>query len=59
MPVSDKDRRDYERGLKDRKAGIFPRLVGDVLGDVKDSEAYWKGRRGEPLDADKKRDETK
>ena len=54
MAVSKKDREDYERGLDDRNKGVFDQAATDIPVDHPDSEAYYKGRKGEQLDEDKK-----
>ena len=51
--VSPKDRKDYEQGLRDREKGVLDQVFTDVTVNHPDSEAYYKGRRGEQLDADK------
>ena len=54
MAVSKKDREDYKEGLRDRKNGTFDQVLTDLTVDHPDYEAYYKGRRGEQLDKDKK-----
>lgn len=53
MSVSRKDRDDYEEGLRDRDKGVFDQAVNDITVSHPDTEAYYKGRRGEQLDEDK------
>lgn len=53
MAVSREDRNDYERGQHDRDLGLFDQVVTDITVQHPDSEAYYKGRRGEQLDEDK------
>jgi hypothetical protein len=53
--VSNKDRRDYDEGRKDRGKGTMDQFVIDISGNHPDSDAYYKGRRGEQLDSNKKR----
>ena len=53
MSVSKHDRDDYEEGLRDREKGIFDQALNDITVNHPDSEAYYKGRRGEQLDEDK------
>ena len=53
MSVSKHDRDDYEEGLRDREKGIFDQAVNDITVNRPDSDAYYKGRRGEQLDEDK------
>jgi hypothetical protein len=52
MSVSEQDREDYEEGLRDRGKGIFDQALNDVTVNHPDTEAYYKGRRGEQLDED-------
>jgi hypothetical protein len=54
MAVSKQDRDDYERGRSDEKAPFLNRAIDDITVNHPDSPAYYKGREGEPLDADKK-----
>jgi hypothetical protein len=51
--VSKKDREEYEEGLRDRQKGVFDQAIIDISVNHPDSEAYYKGRRGEQLDEDK------
>ena len=53
MSVSKEDRKDYEEGLHDRQKGVFDQAINDVTVNHPDTEAYYKGRRGEELDEDK------
>lgn len=53
MSVSKRDREEYEEGRRDRKKGIFDQAITDIFVNHPDSEAYYKGRRGEQLDEDK------
>lgn len=53
MTVSRQDRDDYEEGLRDRDKGVFDQALIDIPANHPDSEAYYKGRRGEELDEDK------
>lgn len=53
MAVSRQDREDYEQGLRDRDMGVFDQAVNDISVNHPDTEAYYKGRRGEQLDEDK------
>lgn len=55
--VTEKDRKDYEEGRRDAKENCLIQAVRDALPGTH-SEAYYKGRGGEQLDADKK-DEKK
>jgi hypothetical protein len=55
--VSKKDRKEYEEGLRDRSKGVFDQAIIDVSVDHPDSEAYYKGRRGEQLDEDEHEDD--
>lgn len=57
MSVSKKDREEYEEGLHDREKGVFDQALIDIPANHPDSEAYYKGRRGEQLDEDKDEDE--
>jgi hypothetical protein len=50
MSVSKKDREDYEEGLDDRDKGLFDQVLNDITVNHPDTEAYYKGRRGEQLD---------
>jgi hypothetical protein len=54
MAVSHDDRDDYEQGLRDRNLGLFDQVINDITVQHPDSDAYYKGRRGEQLDDDKK-----
>lgn len=51
--VSKKDREDYDEGRRDRSKGTMDQVVTDLSGNHPDSDAYYKGRRGEQLDKDK------
>ena len=53
MSVSKEDRKDYEEGLHDRQKSVFDQAINDVTVNHPDTEAYYKGRRGEQLDEDK------
>ncbi len=53
MSVSKHDRDDYERGREDRSLGFFDQAITDITVNHPDSDAYYKGRRGEELDEDK------
>ena len=53
MSVSKTDREDYEEGLHDRGKGIFDQALNDITVNHPDTEAYYKGRRGEQFDEDK------
>ena len=57
--VSRKDRDDYEAGRRDRHKGVFDQAVIDLTVNHPDSDAYYKGRRGEQLDEDKKAEKDK
>jgi hypothetical protein len=52
--VSKKDREDYKQGQEDRHKGVFDQAVIDIAVNHPDSDAYYKGRRGEQLDKDKR-----
>jgi hypothetical protein len=52
MSVSKHDREEYEEGFRDRNKGVFDQFINDVTVDHPDSEAYYKGRRGEQFDED-------
>src|SRR5579884_1771376 len=54
MAVSQKDRDEYEEGRSDREKGALEQVYTDVFVKHPDSAAYYKGREGEQLDADKK-----
>jgi hypothetical protein len=56
MSVSKHDRDEYEEGLHDRDKGVLEQAFNDVTVNHPDSEAYYKGRRGEQLDEDKDQD---
>jgi hypothetical protein len=47
-----KDREDYEEGLRDRHLDIFDQAFLDIIVNHPDSDAYYKGRRGEKFDED-------
>jgi hypothetical protein len=53
MSLSKRDRDDYKQGQRDRGLGIFDQAISDITVQHPDSEAYYKGRRGEQLDEDK------
>ena len=55
MSVSKKEREDYEQGLRDRKKSAIDQIFIDQTVNHPDTKAYYKGRRGEPLDDDKKK----
>jgi hypothetical protein len=55
--VSKKDRDEYEEGRRDRDKGVFDQAIIDISDNHPDSEAYYKGRRGEQFDEDKDEDE--
>ena len=57
MCISKKDRKDYEEGSRDREKSTGSQVGIDMTGNHPDTEAYYKGRRGEQLDGDK--DENK
>jgi hypothetical protein len=52
MSVSRQDREDYEEGRRDRDKGVFDQAINDITVNHPDTEAYYKGRRGEQLDED-------
>jgi hypothetical protein len=54
--IDDKARDDYKEGQNDSKKGVFDTAVTDITVNHPDSDAYYKGRSGEPLDSDKKKD---
>lgn len=54
MAVSKHDREEYEQGLHDREKGVLEQAFNDITVNHPDSEAYYKGRRDEQLDEDKK-----
>jgi hypothetical protein len=53
MTVSKRDREEYDEVRRDRERGTLDQAITDLSGHHPDSEAYYKGRRGEQLDADK------
>jgi hypothetical protein len=53
MAVSEQDHEDYERGLHDRDLGLFDQVINDITVQHPDTNAYYKGRRGEQLDKDR------
>jgi hypothetical protein len=53
MAVSKEDRNDYKRGQHDRDLGLFDQVITDITVQHPDSDAYYKGRRGEQLNEDK------
>jgi hypothetical protein len=55
VSVSQHDRDDYEEGLRDREKGVLDQALNDITVNHPDSDAYYKGRRGEQLDEDKDR----
>lgn len=52
VSASQQDREDYEGGQQDRDLAVLDQLFNDITAQHPDSEAYYKGRRGEPLDED-------
>lgn len=54
--VKQHDRDEYNQGVRDRKKGVFDQAITDITSNHPDSEAYYKGRRGERLDEDKDED---
>jgi hypothetical protein len=54
MAVSKQDRNDYEEGVRDSKKGVIEQAINDIPSNHPDNEAYYKGRKGEKLDDDKK-----
>jgi hypothetical protein len=56
VSVSKHDRDEYEEGLRDRDKGVLEQAFNDITVNHPDSEAYYKGRRGEQLDEDKDKD---
>ena len=54
--VSQKDRKDYEAGRRDREKSTIEQVAIDLGGNHSGTDAYYKGRRDEQLDADKKKD---
>jgi hypothetical protein len=56
VAVSKNDREEYEEGLRDRQKGVLDQALIDIPVNHPDSEAYYKGRRGEQLDEDKDED---
>jgi len=59
MAVSKRDRDDYEQGERDRDKGVLDQAFNDITVNHPDSDAYYKGRRGEQLDEDKDEDKDK
>jgi hypothetical protein len=55
--TSKKDRDEYQQGRRDRDKGVFDQAIMDISENHPDSEAYYKGRRGEQFDEDKDEDE--
>jgi len=56
MAISDKDRKDHKEGRRDSRKGVFEQALNDIAGTHPGTEAYYKGRRNEQLDKDKKKD---
>ena len=54
--VSKRDRKEYEEGQRDRHKDLIDQVITDLSDNHPDSEAYYKGRRGEQLDEDKQDD---
>jgi hypothetical protein len=53
--ISKQDRADYEQGQRDSKLGVVEQAATrDIPVNHPDNSAYYKGRSGEQLDADKK-----
>jgi hypothetical protein len=50
MPISEKDRRDYERGIRDRNRPVVEQVAHDIVINHPDTRTYHMGRRGEELD---------
>ena len=57
--VDVKTRRAYEEGQRDREKGLVDRMITDITGKHSPDPAYYKGRRDEQLDGDKKQDDKK
>lgn len=55
LMVSKKDRDDYEEGRRDRSSSTMDQFVTDISGNHPGTDAYYKGRKGEQLDSDKKK----
>jgi len=53
--VSEKDRKDYEEGRRDRQKSTLDQFITDMTGHHAGTDAYYKGRKGEQLDKDKKK----
>jgi hypothetical protein len=53
--VSQKDRDDYKEGGRDSQKGTIDQVVTDMSGNHPGTDSYYKGRKGEQLDSDKKK----
>ncbi len=53
--VEKKDREEYKEGQRDGGKGTVDRVVTDISQNHPGTDAYYKGRRGEQLDDDKKK----
>jgi hypothetical protein len=53
--VTKKDRKDHGRGTEDRSKSTFDRFLTDLTGQHPGTSAYYKGRKGEQLDKDRKK----
>jgi hypothetical protein len=53
MSVSKQDREDYKEGQSDAEKGVIDQAIIDIPVNHPDTSAYYKGRSGEQLDADK------
>ncbi len=53
--VDKKDRKDYEEGVRDRQKGAIGQAIIDISRNNPGNPAYYKGRSGKQLDADKKK----
>jgi hypothetical protein len=54
MPISEKDRREYERGIRDRNRPVVEQVVNDISINHPDTPAYHTARREEQFDGKKK-----
>lgn len=54
MPITREDRRDYERGVRDRNRPVIDQVLHDLTANHPGTPAYYRARRGERLDRDQK-----
>ena len=53
--ITKQDRKSFDRGTNDRKLPFLERTIHDITRVGKHSDSFWKGRKGEQLDGNKKK----